>query len=75
MPVSTVHALVREIEKSRLRELPRDVENVADDPSLHNPLQRQKRLSTGWMGVSTCLQIAVTGLFRYPTAAFPQILL
>ena len=70
MPVSTVHALVREIEKSRLRELPRDVENVADDPNLHNPLQRQQRLSTGWMGVSTCFQLPATGLAWYPPAAF-----
>ncbi len=36
-----------------LKPLPRDVENVADDPSLHNPLARQERLSTGWFGVST----------------------
>lgn len=35
-----------------LKPLPRDVENVADDPSLHNPLARQERLSTGWFGVS-----------------------
>lgn len=31
--------------------LPRAVENAADDPSLHNPLQRMERLSTGWFGV------------------------
>jgi len=34
-----------------LKPLPRDVENVADDPSLHNPLARMQRLGTGWMGV------------------------
>ena len=38
-----------------LKPLPRAVENVADDPSLHNPLARQERLSTGWFGVSTLL--------------------
>lgn len=31
--------------------LPRAVENAADDPSLHNPLQRMERLGTGWFGV------------------------
>lgn len=35
----------------RLKPLPRAVENVADDPSLHNPLQRLHRLGTGWFGV------------------------
>ena len=34
-----------------LKPLPRAVENVADDPSLHNPLQRLHRLGPGWMGV------------------------
>ncbi|CAL8466503.1 g6039 [Coccomyxa elongata] len=38
-------------ETKALKPLPRDVENVADDPSLHNPLARQERLSTGWFGV------------------------
>mmetsp|Transcript_43742 Transcript_43742/g.109746 ORF Transcript_43742/g.109746 Transcript_43742/m.109746 type:complete len:380 (+) Transcript_43742:451-1590(+) len=33
------------------RPLPRDVENVADDPNLANPLLRHQRLSTAWMGV------------------------
>lgn len=33
------------------RPLPKNVENVADDPSLANPLARHQRLSTGWMGV------------------------
>ncbi len=36
-----------------LKPLPRNVENVADDPSLHNPLARMQRLGTGWMGVRT----------------------
>lgn len=31
--------------------LPRAVENAADDPMLHNPLERMERLSTGWFGV------------------------
>lgn len=31
--------------------LPRAVEGAVDDPALHNPLQRQERLGTGWMGV------------------------
>jgi len=34
-----------------LKQLPKAVENVADDPTLANPLQRHQRLSTGWMGV------------------------
>lgn len=39
-------------EEAVLKPLPRAVENVADDPSLHNPLARLERLSTGWFGVS-----------------------
>lgn len=42
-------------EEQILRPLPRDVENLADDPQLHNPLQRSERLSTGWFGVSSRL--------------------
>ncbi len=33
------------------KQLPRNVEGAADDPSLCNPLQRMERLGTGWMGV------------------------
>lgn len=44
----------------QLKPLPRNVENVADDPSLHNPLARLERLGTGWFGVST--------LSRHPLA-------
>lgn len=45
---ATVIEKVAEIEA---KPLPRAVENAADDPSLHNPLQRMERLSTGWFGV------------------------
>ena len=38
--------------KVQLKPLPKNVENVADDPSLHNPLARLERLGTGWFGVS-----------------------
>lgn len=31
--------------------LPSKTESVADDPTLHNPLQRMERLSTGWFGI------------------------
>lgn len=31
--------------------LPKDVENLADDPQLHNPLKRSERMGTGWFGV------------------------
>lgn len=34
-----------------LKPLPRVLENVADDPRLHNPLQRLERLGSGWLGV------------------------
>lgn len=34
-----------------LKPLPRILENVADDPRLHNPLQRLERLGSGWLGV------------------------
>lgn len=30
--------------------MPRNVEGIADEPSLHNPLQRMERLGTGWFG-------------------------
>lgn len=44
-------------EEQPLVPLPRDVENLADDPRLQNPLQRLERLSTGWFGVrSSCSQ-------------------
>jgi len=34
-----------------LKPLPKDVEGLVDDPSLHNPLLRLQRLGTDWMGV------------------------
>ena len=40
--------------ESHTKALPRNVENVADDARLHNPLARLERLSTGWFGV--CVQ-------------------
>ena len=40
-------------EEEMLMPMPKDVENLADDPQLHNPLQRSERMSTGWFGVST----------------------
>ncbi len=36
---------------SGLSRMPKNVENRADDPSLQNPLERHKRMSTSWMGV------------------------
>lgn len=38
-------------EKEALKPLPRNVENIADDPSLGNPLERMQRMGTGWFGV------------------------
>lgn len=43
-------AVVEQPPQTFLQPLP-PMENVADDPTLHNPLQRQERLSTGWFGV------------------------
>ena len=43
-----------EAEQEMLMPLPRDVENLADDPQLQNPLQRLERMSTGWFGVRFC---------------------
>ena len=51
VPVKEVKA--SETEEEILLPLPRDVENLADDPQLHNPLQRSERMSTGWFGVSS----------------------
>jgi hypothetical protein len=45
------HVLENLHDQEILLPLPRSVEGVADDPSIHNPLQRQERLSTGWFGV------------------------
>jgi HAD superfamily hydrolase (TIGR01509 family) len=42
---------VREAEVEMLMPLPKDVENLADDPHLHNPLKRSERMGTGWFGV------------------------
>ena len=39
-------------DEEMLMPMPKDVENLADDPQLHNPLQRSERMSTGWFGVS-----------------------
>jgi hypothetical protein len=38
-------------EEEALKPLPREVEGLVDDPSVHNPLQRMERLGTGWFGV------------------------
>ena len=49
---------VREIapsEEEALMPMPKDVENLADDPNLQNPLQRSERMSTSWFGVSADL--------------------
>lgn len=48
---AAVPSTVIEKTESLALPLPRAVENVADDPLLHNPLQRMERLSTGWFGV------------------------
>lgn len=53
LPASLPMPTGEDSENAVLKPLPRAVENVADDPSLHNPLARQERLSTGWFGVST----------------------
>lgn len=49
MPAVKLSEQLKEMEE--LRPLPRNVEGVADDPSVHNPLQRHERLGTGWFGV------------------------
>ena len=51
LPISLPVDSSRSRSSGTLKPLPRDVENVADDPSLHNPLARMQRLGTGWMGV------------------------
>eukprot|EP00798_Chlamydomonas_sp_ICE-L_P017414 gene17414-23714_t len=50
VPVSVVERL-KEQEMEQLAPLPVDVEGLADDPSVHNPLQRMERLGTGWFSV------------------------
>ena len=42
---------LKPLEEEALLPLPKDVENLADDPQLQNPLQRSERMSTGWFGV------------------------
>lgn len=46
-----VGVVERLLEEEALLPLPRHTENLADDASLHNPLKRAERLSTGWFGV------------------------
>lgn len=41
----------RKVPKTALKPMPRRQENVADDPSLGNPLLRMERLGPGWLGV------------------------
>ena len=38
-------------EQEALKPLPTNIENIADDPSLENPLERMERMGTGWFGV------------------------
>ena len=45
------HVLEELHDQEILLPMPRSVEGVADDPSIHNPLQRAERLSTAWFGV------------------------
>ena len=52
LPASLPVPTGEEHRESHAKALPRNVENVADDPRLHNPLARLERLSTGWFGVS-----------------------
>lgn len=49
IPAVKLSEQLKELEE--LRPLPRNMEGVADDPSVHNPLQRHERLGTGWFGV------------------------
>ena len=37
-------------EQEALKPLPTNIENLADDPSLGNPLERLERMGTGWFG-------------------------
>lgn len=50
---STVSVPVKPVveEAEALQPLPRRVESPADEPSLHNPLERAERLGTSWFGV------------------------
>jgi hypothetical protein len=52
LPASLPVPTGEESREETLKMLPRKTEGVADDPSLHNPLARLERLSTGWFGVS-----------------------
>ena len=51
LPASLPVPTGEESRESHSKALPRNVENVADDPRLHNPLARLERLGTGWFGV------------------------
>lgn len=53
-----------------LKPLPRNVEGVADDVSLHNPLQRMERLGTAWCVAR--LAAAATGTLPACHAAPPH---
>lgn len=51
LSMALVNAFPEIAEKEALKPLPRNMENIADDPSLGNPLQRMERMGTGWFGV------------------------
>ena len=79
LPASIPAAPTGENSKEQaLKALP-PLENVADDPSLHNPLARLERLGTGWFGVrsdpsSYGLHCIVSSLAWQPTSASKAIL-
>jgi len=54
--------------------LPRAVEGAVDDPRLHNPLQRQERLGTGWMGAIIEYE-GIVSPCRFPLPACVEVLL
>lgn len=60
-------------EEQLMLPLPRAVENPADDATLHNPLQRMERLSTGWFGVIMEYEgVIIEGNFEMQTEAWMQ---
>jgi hypothetical protein len=54
--------------------LPKALESVADDPTLHNPLQRMERFSPGWCGVIMELEgVVIQDNHDFVTAAWLKV--
>eukprot|EP00798_Chlamydomonas_sp_ICE-L_P013972 gene13972-19915_t len=65
---------LKDQEQEALLPMDLDVEGIADDPSVHNPLVRMNRLGTGWFGVIMEYEgVIVESLYEEHKASWLQI--